>query len=74
MDVERAARVARARRGLDIIGAIAAAVGIAGFVFGPSLAVLRAFLILFGLTTVPERAIRALRQRRRRSRGPAERS
>jgi hypothetical protein len=67
MDADRTARVARARRRLDIIGGVAAVVGIVGFVLKPSLVYLWAFLILFGVTTVPERAIRALRERRRRS-------
>jgi hypothetical protein len=57
----------RARRRLDIAGGIAAIVGIVGLVLKPSLVYLWAFLILFGVTTVPERAIRALRERRRRS-------
>ena len=67
-EADRAARVARARRRLDIIGGVAAVVGIVGFILKPSLAYLWAFLILFGVTTVPERAIRALRERRARGR------
>lgn len=66
MDAERAARVARARRRPDIAGGIAAVIGIIGFVVKPSLAYLWAFLILFGVTTVPERVVRALRDRRQR--------
>jgi hypothetical protein len=50
------------------MGGVAAVIGIVGFVLKPSLAYLWAFLILFGVTTVPERAIRALRERRARSR------
>ena len=60
-----AADTRRARRQLDIIGAIALVVGVVGFVLKPSLVYVWAFLILFGVTTVPERAIRALRARRR---------
>ena len=56
---------ASVRRKLDVAGAIAAVIGIAGFVVKPSLAPLWAFLILFGITTVPERLIRRLRERRR---------
>ena len=66
MDADRATRVARARRRLDIVGGIAAVIGIVGFVLERSLAFLWAFLILFGVTTVPERLIHALRTRRRR--------
>ena len=61
---------ASVRRKLDVAGAIAAVIGIAGFVVKPSLAPLWAFLILFGITTVPERLIRRLRERRR-ARQPA---
>ena len=50
------------------MGGVAAVVGIVGFILKPSLAYLWAFLILFGVTTVPERAIRALRERRARGR------
>lgn len=67
-ETNRAARVAHARRRLDIMGGVAAVIGIVGFVLKPSLAYLWAFLILFGVTTVPERAIRALRERRARGR------
>lgn len=59
-------RVRARRRRLDIVGGIAGVIGIVGFVFKPSLAYLWAFLILFGVTTVPERAIRAWRERRHR--------
>jgi hypothetical protein len=54
----------RSRRVVDIVGGLAAVVGVLGLVFKPSLAYLWAFLLLFGITTVPERAIRALRARR----------
>ena len=67
------ARRSRARRKLDIVGAIAAVVGIVGFVFKPSYAPLWAFLILFGVTTVPERVIRAWRERRAGSRSSPQR-
>jgi len=66
VDADRAAWVARARRRLDFAGGIAAVIGIVGFVLKPSLAYLWAFLILFGITTLPERVVRALRERRRR--------
>jgi hypothetical protein len=68
VDAERTARVAQARRQLDIAGGIAAVIGIVGFIVKPSLAYLWAFLILFGVTTVPERVIRVLRERRARRR------
>jgi hypothetical protein len=55
-----------ARRALDIAGAVAAVVAIVGFVFARSLIVLWAFLLLFGVTTVPERLLRHLRERRRK--------
>ncbi len=61
-----AADRARARRALDIAGAMAAIVAIAGLIFARSLIVLWAFLLLFGVTKVPERLIRHLRERRRR--------
>jgi hypothetical protein len=51
------------------MGGVAAVIGIVGLVVKPSLAYLWAFLLLFGVTTVPERAIGALRERRARSRG-----
>jgi hypothetical protein len=54
----------RARRQLDIAGGIAAVIGIIGFVVKPSLAPLWAFLILFGVTTVPNRLIAWARDRR----------
>ena len=57
---------ARARRALDIAGAVAAVVAILGLVFARSLIVLWAFLLLFGVTTMPERLLRYLRDRRRR--------
>jgi cyanate permease len=63
----------RVRRRLDVVGAIAAVIGIVGFVLKPSYAPLWAFLILFGVTTVPERALRALRERRARSRSSPQR-
>ena len=55
----------RARHTLDVVGAVAAIVGVVGLVLEPSLVYLWAFLILFGVTTVPERLIRSLRERRR---------
>jgi hypothetical protein len=58
----------RARRILDIVGGIAAGVGVLGLIFAPGLPYLWAFLLLFGITTVPERAIGYLRQRRRERR------
>lgn len=61
-----AAERARARRALDILGAVAAVVAIAGFIFARSLIALWAFLLLFGVTTMRERLIRHLRERRRR--------
>ena len=60
-----AADRARARQALDIAGAIAALIAILGLVFARSLIVLWAFLLLFGVTTVPERLLRSLRERRR---------
>jgi uncharacterized membrane protein YbaN (DUF454 family) len=56
---------ARARRQLNIAGAIAAFVGIVGIIVDRSVMPLRAFLILSGITTVPEREIGWLWQRRR---------
>jgi hypothetical protein len=61
------ARAARARRRLDTVGGIAAVGGVIGVILKPSWAPLWAFLILFGVATLPERALRALRERRRRS-------
>ena len=58
----------RARRRLDVVGAIAAVVAILGLIFARHLIYLWAFLLLFGITTVPERAIAHLRQRRRERR------
>jgi hypothetical protein len=58
----------RARRTLDIAGGIAAVIAILGLIFAPDLIYLWAFLLLFGITTVPERAIAHLRQRRRERR------
>jgi hypothetical protein len=55
----------RARRALDIAGGVAAVAAILGLVFVRSLIVLWAFLLLFGVTTVPERLIRRLRERQR---------
>ena len=60
-------RVQARRRRLDIIGAIAAAIGIIGILVDRSLLWLWAFLILFGLTTVPERLLAWLRRRRTRN-------
>jgi hypothetical protein len=54
----------RAQRRLDTAGAIAAVIGIVGLIVKPTLIPLWAFLILFGVTTVPERLIRRARQRR----------
>ena len=53
------------RRRLDIFGAVALLIGVVGVIVKPSLIVLWAFLIVFGVTTVPERLIRWLRERRR---------
>lgn len=61
----------RARRMLDILGAIAAVVAIFGLIFARDLIYLWAFLLLFGITTVPERTIGYLRQRRRERRARA---
>ncbi len=58
----------RARRILDIVGGIAAVVAILGLIFARDLIYLWAFLLLFGITTVPERAIGHLRQRWRECR------
>jgi hypothetical protein len=60
-----AADRARLRRALDIAGAVAALIAIVGLVFARSLIVLRAFLLLFGVSTVPERLIHRLRERNR---------
>lgn len=57
-----------ARRRLDILGGIAAVVAVVGIVERPSLMPLWAFLLLFGVTTVPERLIAWLRARRAHSR------
>jgi hypothetical protein len=62
----------RARRVLDIVGGIAAVVAILGLIFAPHPIYLWASLLLFGITTVPERAIGYLRQRRRERRGSAQ--
>jgi hypothetical protein len=51
---------------LDIVGAICAVVAILGLIFARHLIYLWAFLLLFGITTVPERAIGHLRRRRER--------
>jgi hypothetical protein len=56
---------ARARRRLDVVGGIAAVVGVIGIVVDRHLLPLWAFLILFGVTTVPERLIKSMRARRR---------
>lgn len=56
------------RRRLDIAGALAAVAGLIGLVVKPSLAPLWAFLILFGVTTVPNRLIASARQRRQNRR------
>jgi hypothetical protein len=40
-------------------------VGIVGFIVSPSLAVLWVFLLIFGLTALPEFVIRTVRARRR---------
>ena len=53
------------RRRLDIFGAVALLIGVVGVIVKPSLMVLWAFLIVFGVTTVPERLFRWLRERRR---------
>jgi hypothetical protein len=55
----------RARRILDVTGAVAAVVAILGLIFARQLIVLWSFLLLFGITTVPERFLSYLRQRRR---------
>jgi hypothetical protein len=62
----------RARRILDIVGAICAVVAVLGLIFARHLIYLWAFLLLFGITTVPERAIGHLRQRRRERRARAQ--
>jgi hypothetical protein len=51
---------------LDAVGAVAVIVAIAGLIFARSLIVLWAFLLVFGLTTVPERLVTHLRERRPR--------
>ena len=55
----------RAHRILDIAGGVAAVVAIAGLIFARHLILLWSFLLLFGITTVPERGLSYLRQRRR---------
>lgn len=62
------ARVRARRRKLDIAGGIAAVVGIIGVFVDRPLLPIWAFLILFGVTTVPERLIRWVRQRMRERR------
>jgi uncharacterized membrane protein YbaN (DUF454 family) len=62
------ARVGARRRQLDIAGGIAAVIGIIGIFVDRSLLPVWAFLILFGVTTVPERLIRWVRQRIRERR------
>lgn len=52
------------RHRLDLVGAVAAVVAVLGIVFDRALLPLWAFLLLFGITTVPERMFRWLRQRR----------
>jgi len=47
-------------------------VAILGLIFARHLIYLWAFLLLFGITTVPERAIGHLRQRRRERRARAQ--
>jgi hypothetical protein len=54
---------ARARRALDMAAAV---VAILGLVFARSLIAFWAFLLLFSVTTVPERLLGHLRDRRRR--------
>jgi hypothetical protein len=66
--LDRDVRVAGARLRLDFVGAAAAAAGVIGLIVKSSWAPLWAFLILFGVATLPERAIRAIRERRRTSR------
>jgi hypothetical protein len=61
-----------ARRILDIVGGIAGVVAILGPIFAPGLIYLWAFLLLFGVTTVPERALSHLRQRRRERRARSQ--
>ncbi len=60
-----------ARRMLDIVGAIYAVVAILGLIFARHLIFLWAFLLLFGITTVPEGGIGHVRQRRRERRARA---
>ena len=55
----------RARRILDTAGGVAAVVAIVGLIFARHLILLWSFLLLFGITTVPERSLAYLRQRRR---------
>ncbi len=62
----------RARRILDVVGGVAAVIAILGLIFARHLLYLWAFLLLFGITTVPERAIGYLRQRRRERRSRAQ--
>lgn len=56
----------RARRILDVVGLVAAAIAIAGLILDRRLIPLWSFLLLFGITTLPERGIAHLRQRRMR--------
>lgn len=53
------------RRQLDIAAGIAILVGIVGLAVRPSLTLLWVFLLIFGLTAVPEFLIRWLRVRSR---------
>ena len=62
----------RARRILDVVGLVAAAIAIIGLIFARSLILLWAFLLLFGITTMPERGLGYLRRRWRRRRTPTE--
>jgi hypothetical protein len=62
---EAASQTPTWRHGLDIAGGIAILVGIVGFIVRPSLAVLWVFLLIFGLTALPEFVIRTIQARRR---------
>lgn len=55
------------RRQLDLIGMVAALVGVVGLILLPHGAPFWAFLICFGVAPYPFRAYRLIRDRRRRA-------
>jgi hypothetical protein len=60
---ETASQTPMWRHGLDIAGGIAILVAIVGFIVKPSLVLLWVFLLLFGLSALPEMVIRKVRAR-----------